>query len=265
MPAPHTRAGTTRRAAPAAARSGPEQRVADDLAKLIGECLARTFAPHAAHLEQVQMVGDLDGLGDVLIDEQDRHTRYLYRTQALVDLLGDARRQARRRLVDQQEARLGHQLLGDREHLGLAAGQHRGAQPPLLAQTRERAVGVLEHRVHARSVVAEYPRPKLEVYLHRELGKDVGALWHVADARPLELVRRQPFDRAPVQENLPGARREEAEDRLEERRLAGAVGPDDSGHRAARDAEVHAVEDVDALDIAGDDPLELEQRHYRPR
>src|SRR4029450_11270316 len=114
MPAQHTRAGTTRRAAPAAARSGPEQRVADDLAKLVGERLARTFAAAAAHLEQVEVVGNLDGLGDVLIDEQDRHPGGLYLAQALVDLLGDARRQAGRRLVHQQEARLGHPLPGER-------------------------------------------------------------------------------------------------------------------------------------------------------
>src|SRR4029434_9929180 len=88
---PRTRAGTTRRAAPAAPRSGPEQRVADDLAKLVGESLARTFAAHATHLEQVEVVGDLDGLGDVLVDEQDRHAGSPDLAESLADRLADAR------------------------------------------------------------------------------------------------------------------------------------------------------------------------------
>ena len=53
---------------------------------------------------------------------------------------------------------------------------------------------------------------------------------------------------------------DQAEHRLEQRRLAGAVGPDDADHLAGIGDQAAAVEDVDARQVAGDDVLGLDDR-----
>ena len=57
------------------AGSRPEEGITDDLAELIGEGLTGSLAADLTHLEQIEVVGDLDGLRDVLIDKEDRDPR----------------------------------------------------------------------------------------------------------------------------------------------------------------------------------------------
>ena len=68
------------------------------------------------------------------------------------------------------------------------------------------------------------------------------ALGQVGDP-PRALGERHLPERGPVDQNL-AARRDEAGDGLEQRRLAGAVRPDDHNDLAAPDDEVGAEEDV---------------------
>ena len=56
----------------------------------------------------------------------------------------------------------------------------------------------------------------------------------------------------PLSSDLAGADLHQAEQRLEQRRLAGAVGADDADQLALLAVEVGAVEDVDAGQVAGD-------------
>ena len=58
----------------------------------------------------------------------------------------------------------------------------------------------------------------------------------------------------------PGADLDQAEQRLEQRRLAGAVGADDADQLAALGVEVAAVEDVDAGQVAGDEVVGDDER-----
>ena len=186
---------------------------------------------HLAHLEHVEIVGDLHGLGDVLVDQEDRHALSAGLEQLGVDLLGDLRRQPRRWLVDQEQGRVGHQLLGDREHLRFAARQGRRAQAALLAQARESRIGALEHPATRAPCLPEDPGAKLQVLLHGELRKDVRPLRHVADPQPLDRMGRGTLHLPPVKDDAPLSRMQEAEDRLEQRGLPGAVGPDNAGDR----------------------------------
>ena len=62
----------------------------------------------------------------------------------LEDLLDDERRQAERRLVEQQEARPAHQRARDREHLLLAARQRAAALALALLEDREQREDALE-------------------------------------------------------------------------------------------------------------------------
>ena len=65
--------------------------------------------------------------------------------------------------------------------------------------------------------------------------EDPGALEDDRDAEPGPPVRRQPVDAAPPKVTRPAVRRQLAADEVEQRGLAGAVGPDDAAQLAVRD------------------------------
>src|SRR6266571_2191385 len=133
-----------RRRAKTSIGSGAEERGADQLAQLVGEAFARPLATDLAPLDHVEVIRDLDRLVDVLIDEEDRHTARTRGPELGVDLLDDPRREAGRGLVDEEQARGGHHLLRDGQHLRLAAAQRRRASPSPLAEMRKRRVGALQ-------------------------------------------------------------------------------------------------------------------------
>ena len=76
---------------------------------------------HLADLEHVGPVGALQGLGGVLLDEQDRGALAVDLGDDVEDLGDQHRRQAHRRLVEEEHLGLGHQRPADGEHLLLAA------------------------------------------------------------------------------------------------------------------------------------------------
>ena len=73
-------------------------------------------------------------------------------------------------------------------------------------------------------------------------------------------VRAQPL--RCVEPDDAGLRADDAEDRLQRRRLAGGVAAEQADELALADDEVDALEDVD-LPVVGVDRLELEQRRMR--
>ena len=81
----------------------------------------------AAGLEHVAAVGHAQRHQRVLLDQQDRACPgSLISVTIVEDLLDQDRRQAHRRLVEQQQPRPGHQRPADRQHLLLAARQRAG-------------------------------------------------------------------------------------------------------------------------------------------
>src|SRR5574337_1261341 len=82
------------------------------------------FPGDARVLEHVDPVRVRQREGDVLLAQQHGQRRGLaQRLQRLRQLLEDHRRQAQRRLVEDQQIRLHHQRARDRQHLLLAAGE----------------------------------------------------------------------------------------------------------------------------------------------
>ena len=80
--------------------------------------------PHRMH---VGAIGDLDRPRRVLLDEQDRHPFLLQLLEDLEDLVDDERREAERRLVEQQELRAREQ--GARRSRAAAARRPRASSP----------------------------------------------------------------------------------------------------------------------------------------
>src|SRR5215467_1418755 len=239
--------------------------VAHDGVELVGEVVPRALPAHLAALDHVKVVGDLYRFVDVLVHEEDGHAQVAYGEELRIHLLHDAGRQPRRGLVHEEEGRLCHQLLGEGEHLGLAARERGGPAAPLLAQAGKGRVGAFQPFRYPRPVAPYHPAAELEVLLHGELGEDVGALGHVADTEPLDLEGRERVDRAAVEADEAAPRMEKAEDRLEERRLPCPVWPDHAGDGARLHLERDVAQDVDAVGVAGRHVLEPQMCHQVPR
>jgi hypothetical protein len=127
----------------------------------------------------------------------------------------------------------------DLEHALLAAAQGTGELVRALGEHREEAPYFLDARREQRLVGEEIPA-HAQVLVDRELRKHAVVLRHVGDAGGEDAVGREPEDVASLQ---PG---NQIEHRLEKRRLARAVVPDDGDDLGLLDAQRHALEDAPA-------------------
>src|SRR5262249_9424306 len=100
-------------------------------------------------------------------------------------------------------------------------------------------------------LVPQDPAAHLEILLDSELREDVDLLRHIADAARLDGGGALPVDALAAKADLAFLRFEKAEDRLEQRRFAGAIGSDDEGEAAGSNREIQALQNVDAALIPG--------------
>ena len=106
--------------------------------------------------------------------------------------------------------------------------------------------------------------PDLEVLGHRQVGEDAPVLGHVAEPEPGDLVRRAPVDARAFEANLARARLDEAHQRLERGRLAGAVAAEEGDDFAPVDREVEAEQDLRPA-VAGAQAARFKHRQGTPR
>ena len=92
----------------------------------------------------------------------------------------------------------------------------------------------------------------------REFVRDLEGAQHAARE---QLVRLQPGHILAVEQDVPGGRRKGAGDHVEQRRLAGAVRPDQPGDRAALDLQRAAVDREHIAKTLGDLPYVYRRRH----
>ena len=209
----------------------------------------------AAVFHDVGAVGDAQGLIRVLLYEE--HGRAV-RVDLLDDrenLLDDDRREAERRLVEQEQGRTGHDRAGNGEHLLLAARKRAARLEATLRQNGEQVEDVVEVLPDAVLVVAE-EGPEVEVLLYRQIGEDQTAFRHLTDAESDDLVGLEGVDGLVAEKDLAGARRRAAADGHQRRTLARAVGPDERDDFPFVDTDVHipqglnvAVERVDVAKL----------------
>ena len=189
--------------------------------------------------------------------------------------LGDAER--RGRLVEQHDLRLAEQRAGDRDLLALAAGE----RADLAAQARDRHRQVREQLaglvLHPRLVElardgAGAGRDLLAA--EEEVGDDVEVVAErevLVDGRDPERGRVLGLgdrDLLAAEADRAGVGGVDAGDRLDHRRLAGAVVADEADHLAGVDGEVDPVQCLDRAESLADS-LQLEERsavgHLSPR
>jgi hypothetical protein len=149
----------------------------------------------AAGVEDHDIVGDVEHQLGVLLDQHDRQPAFLELADGGHHLGDDLRRQAFRRLVHQQHARIAHQRAADRQHLLLAARQMRRDLAAAFLQPRkhrEHGVGG-PGRVLAAGI--RLARRDHQVLAHRQAPEDAATLRHQRDAAGGDQLRRQFCDR----------------------------------------------------------------------
>ncbi len=153
---------------------------------------------------------------------------------------------ARGRLVEDENPRVERQRPREREELLLPDRQRRAAlgDRALVSERHpfDEAVGVHRRRRTPDIVIADRRVAKANVVGNRS-GEQVDVLQHQAE-QPAQLVERQLADVDAVDENPPAADVVEAQQQVDQRRLAGARGADDADALAGPDLERHVLENV---------------------
>src|SRR5262249_20327536 len=90
------------------------------------DLIGGTAEHHATRVDDDDIVGEVEGELDVLLDQHDRLPLGLELRDGAADLGHQLRREPFGGLVHQQHARVAHERAADREHLLLAAGQRAG-------------------------------------------------------------------------------------------------------------------------------------------
>ena len=201
---------------------------------------------------------------DVLLHQEHRHALLVDPAQDGEVLLHEERREPERRLVDEQQLRRAHQPAADGYHRLFASG-HRAGQ--LLAPLGEPG----KDREHALQPLADDGRVGLQICAeqqvleHRAAGEDLASLGNGRDAQRDDPVRGQARQIAVAEHHAAAARRREPENGSDERRLAGAVRPEQAGDAARLDRDAHVLEDVRAV-VRGVQPFDAQPfGHSNPR
>ena len=138
-----------------------------------------------------------------------------------------------------------------------AGASSRSVSPTASAAPRARSIGTQRRPTEpSMPVAAAAPGGggESEVLPHRQPREDVRALERARDPAARHRVRAGAAIGRALEEDAPGGGREVARDQVEQRRLAGAVRPDDGPPLARRDRQGHAVDGRQRAEAAGGAP-----------
>ena len=179
------------------------------------------------------------------------------------DLLDDLGRQPHRGFVEQDHLGPRHQCTADGAHLLLAAGGVAGERLAAIPQPREIGVDEIDVLPDGGLAVAARERAGQEVLLDRQMGEAMAAFHHLHAAAPHQLVRRARLHLLAVEHDralgdLAALGMQQVRDRLQGRRLAGAVRTEQRHDPALRHLQRHALQHeddvvVDDLDVVDDE------------
>src|SRR5579883_3409554 len=190
--------------------------------------------------------------GEILVDDDRGNAGLADRANDRPDLFRDERRQALRRLVEDEEVGISHERAADGEHLLLAPRKLRAAMIEPLGQPWKGGDDARE--IPIAPPVAAGPRRHDEMLAHAQGREDAATLRHEGDAGACHEMRLRSGHGAAVNPHLAAARRGEAQQRSEQGRLAHAVASHEPDRLAAADGEIDAVEDmarpIESVDVA---------------
>src|SRR5262249_15872039 len=201
---------------------------------LVEELAHGALIAHRAVLEDVDPVAEVGHEADALLGEDDGQAGRLQAPKLLLEQLHHERRQPFGGLVEEEDGGVAHERAGDGEHLLLAARQRARALVPALLETREQPEDALPRPCAPPRAAPRLAR-HLQVLAHGQIREDPAVLRHVADAASGHAKGRQADEILASQQDAAGARRSDADDALERRRLAGAVAPEQAHDLALAD------------------------------
>ena len=208
------------------------------------------------HFQHQRAIRKLERRAHVLLDHQHGRAAVGQPPQQRHHVLHELGRQPDRRLVDQQHARAQQQRPADLELLLLAARHRRRLVVDALADARK----PLQHLLDAggKLLARQRDAAELQVVPHGQRPEQVAALRHERDAIGEEIARRLPVDALAFEAHLARPRDQHAEQRLQHRRLAGAVGSDQQRDLALPRIQRRLVQDREARRVPGNDLLEFD-------
>jgi len=197
-----------------------------------------------AHLQHVAVVGYLERGTGVLLDQQDGDAGAAQALDHLEHLGDDTRRQPQAGLVQHQQFGTAHQRAPHGQHLAFAARQRPGQLAAPFVQPAEHGVDLVQ-RVHARAVAQPHlaKGAQDEVVFHRHAGEQLALLGYQRDAQHGPVLQAHVGD-VPVFVPDAAARAHRADQRVEQGRLARAVGADHGHDRASFGPQGDAVQDL---------------------
>src|SRR5262249_48924675 len=179
------------------------------------------------------------------------------------ELIHHERREAERQLVDQEQLGPSHQPAPHGAHLLLASREAPGKLPRTLLQARKEAVDPLEVLLDRVAVAAQVHALE-KVLLDRQPWEEAPTLRDVHDPRRDDLLGTGAGQIGAGEPDRAAPRPRQLRNRVEERRLARAVGPDQRDDLALLDLQRNLPEDLD-LAVARRDVPDLEERLARKR
>ncbi len=196
------------------------------------------------------------GETEILLHQENCEALLLEHPDGLADLLDDHRSQSLGRLVEQEQVGAGAQDAADRQHLLLAARQLGALAGEALLEVGEEREDLLElkpARAHARR--------QQKIFLHIEAREDATFFRAQSDAEPRDLVAGKSDQLAALVAHRARALADDAHDRFQGRRLAGAIASEQRDHLAGEHVEGRAVQHV-RLAVPGLQPFDCEQRRH---
>jgi hypothetical protein len=199
-------------------------------------------------------VGEVDDLAQEVGDVHDRRPALAEPAHQLEQPLRLVRRQRRRGLVHDEEPGVPRDrtedldllLVGDRQVARQAPGGELDAGPRHQLRESPRRRALVEHAEHARFDAEEH------VLLHGAVGDERRLLGDDRDPVRESVARRAKVDAPAVDDELAAVGTVDAREDLAERRLPGAVLPDEGVNRPAGDREIDPGERLDAAEALRD-------------
>ena len=199
---------------------------------------------HAAAVEDDDVVGHLEHQLGVLLDQHDRESLLLEPPDRRHHLGHELRRQALRRLVHQEHARVRHQGPADGEHLLLAAGERARDLAAALADAGEERVDRVDRPPGRASGAAWLPAGHREVLADGEAPEDPAPLRHQRHSLGRDGLGGATGHVPPEDRDAAAPGRQQPDRHAHRGGLAGAVAAEQPEEAALAEPDRHPVQNV---------------------
>ena len=215
-------------------------------------------------LEHISARGNRESHQRILFDQQDGGPALVDGLDDVKDTLHQDRRQPHRRLIQQQQARMGHDGASHCQHLLLAAREGPRNLTVTLLETREQGEDFLQVLFGFLTVGDAGLSAQVQVFGHPQTRKDAASLRHHRHAHRHDVVRLDRGQVPPFEADRALAGFGQAADAAERGGLARAIRANQRHDFAFFDREGNALQGMD-IPVVGMNVRNFKHRHVIPR